>query len=330
LFGAALVAGCQMDGSGLAVDAQVSIDAVDAVNADTDVAHAAVDAAAATGDAACTVVPPLSHWATWPMPDSTAMAGAVTTPSYDLDTPGVVGDRITHLQWQRAVDEASDTWYQAMNHCACLTLGGQTDWRLPTRIELVSLVDVTRQSPSIDPTAFPDTPSEWFWTSSPAADDPTAAWYVAFFDGDTHHQDVTTPYRVRCVRAGATTAPDPRLTVPGDGTATDNATGLTWQTASDPTLLTWSDAAAACAALPPPAGMPAWRLPKAKELETLIDETRFDPAIDETIFPGTGGDSFWASTPLSGQDGFAWFVSFYAGIAYNSPAAEPHRVRCVR
>ncbi|HEY2902497.1 MAG TPA: DUF1566 domain-containing protein [Polyangia bacterium] len=318
------MAGCQMDSSGLAVDAQMSVDAADGIDASVG------DTADAAGDVACAVVAPPGRWALWPMPDSTAGAGAATAPSYDLDVPGVVGDRVTRMQWQRAVDDATYTWAEATDYCACLTLNGQTDWRLPTRIELVSLVDVTRQSPSIDPTAFPDTPSEWFWTSSPAADDPTAAWYVAFFDGDTHHQDVTTPYRVRCVHAGATTAPDPRLTVPGDGTATDNATGLTWQAASDPTLLTWSDAAAACAALPPPAGAPAWRLPKAKELETLIDETRFDPAIDETIFPGTGGDSFWASTPLSGQDGFAWFVSFYAGIAYNSPTAEPHRVRCVR
>ena len=285
--------------------------------------------AAPTDGAACVVRPPPSRYATWPMPDSTS-ADPARAPSYDLTTAGVVVDRVTGLAWQRAVDAGPYTWQQAAAACACLALGGRRDWRLPTRIELVSLVDVARSTPAIDGAAFPDTPPEWFWTSSPAADQPGAAWYVAFFDGDAHEMDVETPYRARCVRSDASPPPAHRFVAGDDGTVADTATGLTWQRAPDDAPRTWSDAAAACAALRLGSGAAAWRLPTAKELQTLIDESRADPAIDPDAFPETPADSFWAASPLAGQDGFAWFVSFHSGVAYNSPIESPHRVRCVR
>ena len=306
-------AGCHPDAAGTVADGEV--------------ARAPDGAADASGG--CAVVAPSSHWATWPMPDSTSTVTA-SAPSYDVGVTGVVSDRVTGLTWQRAVSADSYGWAAAADHCACLRLAGHDDWRLPTRIELVSLIDVRRQSPAIDPSAFPDTPGEWFWTSSRAADDPAAAWYVAFFDGDTHHMDVETPYRVRCVRVDEAAVPARRAVVRDDGTVVDAATGLTWQRTADPALRTWSEAGAACAGLGSDGGASSWRLPTAKELQTLIDETRVDPAIDLTAFPDTTGDSFWTSSPLAGQDGYAWFVSFYAGVAYNSPTAEPHRARCVR
>jgi hypothetical protein len=307
------VGGCRQGGAGMAADGGI----------------AQAPDGAAEADDGCAVVAPASRWAGWPMPDSTSLSTA-TAPSYDVGAADVVVDRVTGLTWQRVVSADSYGWSEAADHCACLTLAGHDDWRLPTRIELVSLIDVRRQSPAIDPLAFPDTPSTWFWTSSPAADVPGAAWYVAFFDGDTHHMDVETPYRARCVRAGAAAVPAPRTVVRNDGTLVDTATGLTWQRAPDPTLRTWSEAGEYCASLGADGGATSWRLPSAKELQTLIDETRVDPALDPTAFPDTTGDSFWTSSALAGQDGYAWFVSFYAGVAYNSPIGEPHRVRCVR
>ncbi|HXI58807.1 MAG TPA: DUF1566 domain-containing protein, partial [Polyangia bacterium] len=313
---------CRVDRQGIAdIDATADPEA----GAET----AAVDGGAPGDDAgACVMKEPPSRWATWPMP-------VVGMTDYDVGTPGVVVDRVTHLTWERDVAADSFTWAEAGARCACLDLAGHDDWRLPTRIELVSLIDVTRQSPAIDRTAFPDTPSEWFWTSSPAADDPVSAWYVAFFDGDTHHMDQATAYHVRCVRSepSPTGAPMPAepTVVRDDGTVLDVATGLTWQRAPDPTPRTWSEAAAACAGLPvdsQPGDARPWRLPDVKELQTLIDESRADPAIDPVAFPDTPSESFWASTPLAGQPGFAWFVSFHNGVAYNSQVEAPHRVRC--
>jgi hypothetical protein len=249
-----------------------------------------------------------------------------TAPSYDTTTPGVAVDRVTGLSWQRIVGPELLDWKGAQAVCACLVLGGRDDWRLPSRIELVSLVDFTRQDPALDPVIFPDTPHEWFWSSSRvAAADPPAAWYVAFFDGDTHHAELDVPYRVRCVRGAAAAAP--RFSARGDGTVADAATGLVWQQGATAGR-TWDEARATCATLPLAGGR--WRLPDMKELQTIIDESRADPAVDQTLFPETASEGFWAATPLADTPSAAWFVSFAAGIAYNSRVDHLYNVRCVR
>jgi hypothetical protein len=63
------------------------------------------------------------------------------------------------------------TWDDAKTYCADSTHGGYDDWRLPTAIELVSLVDFTIASPgpTIDATAFPGALGNLHWTASPLA-----------------------------------------------------------------------------------------------------------------------------------------------------------------
>lgn len=56
----------------------------------------------------------------------------------------------------------------------------QTGWRLPNVKELASIVDRSRVSPAADPVAFPGTPPEWTWTSTPYAGEPQHAWVVGF------------------------------------------------------------------------------------------------------------------------------------------------------
>jgi hypothetical protein len=141
------------------------------------------------------------EWAQWPMPNPTS-AGLPNAQSYDTNSfVGVVIDQVTGLQWQRAVDEKSYSWEDAISFCRDLTFGGG-GWRLPTRIELVSLVDYTSPNPVIDMNAFPETPSDYFWTSSPFAGDATAAWNVnfKFSSGIVEKSDNNKPHRVRCVR----------------------------------------------------------------------------------------------------------------------------------
>jgi hypothetical protein len=62
-------------------------------------------------------------------------------------------------------------------------LCGYGDWHLPSKDELVGIVDLTRSDPSINPTFFPNTPSSYFWSGSPSADSSNAAWLVSFYDG---------------------------------------------------------------------------------------------------------------------------------------------------
>ena len=93
-------------------------------------------------------------------------------------------------------------WVEALLYCEGLTWGGQTDWRLPNVRELSSIVDDQRSSPAIDPQVFPQTPSEWFWTSTPVFGAGSSAWRVNFDYGNVSSYDVTYEYAVRCVRGG--------------------------------------------------------------------------------------------------------------------------------
>jgi L-lactate utilization protein LutB len=91
-------------------------------------------------------------------------------------------------------------------------LGGG-HWRLPTKIELESIVDETWTMPAIDPQAFPNTPTAGagFWTASRSLFQPTQLtvvlqggewiWCVFFDDGRTNVVNIPgSSALVRCVR----------------------------------------------------------------------------------------------------------------------------------
>lgn len=117
--------------------------------------------------------------------------------SYDTSAGnGTVFDNVTGLRWQRGV--ATDlTWFQAKTYCQELHVG-DTNWRLPTTVELKTLVDYDTSSPAIDSTAFPKTPSEWFWATE-TRHSPGAAWVIYFLDGFVEYTAQTNTYAVRCV-----------------------------------------------------------------------------------------------------------------------------------
>jgi hypothetical protein len=128
-------------------------------------------------------------------------AGAPNLASYTENGDGTVTDNVTGLMWQKAVAAGTYNWAQAKAYCPTLTLAGYHDWRLPTRIELVSLVDFGRSFPAIDTSYFPSTPSDWFWSSSPLAGSSSDAWGVDFPYGSTYSVAVFNSANVvRCVR----------------------------------------------------------------------------------------------------------------------------------
>ncbi|MCX8520221.1 MAG: DUF1566 domain-containing protein, partial [Rhodoferax sp.] len=60
-------------------------------------------------------------------------------------------------------------------------LCGYTDWRLPTKVELLGIRDADQTSaPQIDKTWFPNTQDGSYWTSSPAGSDPSTATVIYF------------------------------------------------------------------------------------------------------------------------------------------------------
>ncbi|MBI5495969.1 MAG: DUF1566 domain-containing protein [Deltaproteobacteria bacterium] len=117
--------------------------------------------------------------------------------NYTYDAAEVL-DNVTGLIWERDVSgRVTSTWTAATTAATSPCTGG---WRLPTRVELVSLLDFTRAPPTIDTAAFPDTPGDCFWSSSLAAGSSNRAWYVRFGGGATVDSSVDTLCLVRCVR----------------------------------------------------------------------------------------------------------------------------------
>ena len=65
------------------------------------------------------------------------------------------------------------------------------------------------------------------------------------------------------------------------------------------------------------------------ELRTIVDQTVYGPAINQTAFPSTP-TWFWTSSPYAGSSGDAWGVGFYNGYSYYDDVGLYNRVRCVR
>lgn len=279
------------------------------------------------------------QFADWPMP--VAQPGAQHPPSYDVSMAGVVLDRVTGLMWQRdvaatmsgcsgTVENLGDvcTQPEAERYCDGLELAGISDWRLPTAIELTSLVDETRTAAAIDPMAFPDTPSEWYWSSSTFVGASVAAWEIDFQTGrlEAVRDNAISHNRARCVRSeGAPLASSQRYRIDASAdTVSDQRTGLVWQRTplSDPHDL--AGAKAACAALG--AG---YRLPALKELATLLDPMRISPAIDP-VFAGTRAERFWSASASAASATEGWTVDFAAGHFTTQPVTSIELVRCVQ
>jgi hypothetical protein len=118
-------------------------------------------------------------------------------------------------------------------------------------------------------------------------------------------------------------APAGRYTVSG-GTIYDTRTKLTWQQAPATTTYTWDNAKTYCA-------NSGWRLPRMKELLTIVDYSGGSPAIDQTYFPSTPTGPFWTSSPAQGSATLAWYVDFSSGSAFATlTTSTATYVRCVR
>ncbi|MCX7170413.1 MAG: DUF1566 domain-containing protein [Proteobacteria bacterium] len=81
-------------------------------------------------------------------------------------------------------------------------LCGFTDWRLPSRRELLTLVRPGAENPSIDTRYFPNTEEFGYWSSSTHDQNPDLAWSIYFTYGYPYAYGKQNDYRVRLVRGG--------------------------------------------------------------------------------------------------------------------------------
>jgi hypothetical protein len=108
----------------------------------------------------------------------------------------------TKLEWSHTLTDKCVDYATAEKACAALGEG----WRLPTRAELESILDLTRHKPAADPERFPDMKSDWYWSSTPCAWSSDHAWCVGFGYGnvDDLRRDLSDAFAraVRAVPAG--------------------------------------------------------------------------------------------------------------------------------
>ena len=251
---------------------------------------------------------------------------------------------VTGLNWEDGADSCEEL--NSANGGS--GYAGINTWRLPTVHELITLVDYGKTDPTIDSGHFPDTLSDWYWTSDTHRNQGNA-FSINFDSGNVLWWRKLDPIWVRCVSSS---------------TITDSTTGLTWTkcsmktVSSNPEMDTtpectdthgrgiWEDALAACENLDF-AGRTDWRLPNVTELHSLIDLTqREGEFINPNDFPSIPGTLdnppyYWTSTTYNGLpqspcetvEGCAWYVNFYdgyvEGVKLRSQKDQENYVRCV-
>ena len=145
-----------------------------------------------------------------------ANVGATATPTSDfvVNANGTVAHTPTGLMWKQCNEGKSGvacatgaasylTWANALTTARTSNFAGYTDWRLPSKQELESLVDDRCYSPAINDTVFPGTVPGWTWTSTTYTADPASAWIVDFDDGfSSDDPKASAAYVVRLVRGG--------------------------------------------------------------------------------------------------------------------------------
>ena len=276
-------------------------------------------------------------------------------PASYRDLGEVVHDNVTCLDWQKSPPSGTFTFAAAISYCEELSLGGHDDWRLPTRIEMTSIVDWTK-SASLDPAAFPSPPggfhktaSDWILTIRQigAGAGRDFAWAFNMSDGIVSNAySKATAARLRCVRGnGAGEAPSAPAVAPPDqyrvvasGEVRDNYTGLVWQQGYSSAAMSFDEARGYCTGLGLNGG--TWRLPSVRELATLVDEAQVAPAINRSMFPNTrygSGVWYWASHAARNNPAAAWalnyddgFTGFNAGMSGSWNYFTAAWVRCVR
>ena len=260
---------------------------------------------------------------------------------------GTVVDPLTQIVWQQSPDVPPNrNWSDARAYCDSLALAGQQDWRLPTRTELMSLLDRTKPGSAgmaIDTVVYANAQSLSTWSASPVAGVAGQHWAVRFDNGlpndkIAHPQPDSSFWAVRCVRQAPPVVPlkNRFLAYPAKDIVYDTLTKRMWQrtapiNAADASgSFLWSTAAAYCPNLSQDGD--GWAMPAPFELESLVDLSQaVAPAIDKAAFPATPSTWFWSTQSWNNNTSYMWSVEFTKGqVGQASSVAQKLKVRCVR
>ena len=224
-------------------------------------------------------------------------------PSYQDNGDGTVTDLVTGLIWQKGLVAEKMTYDEAVAGADTCNIGGYSDWRLPTIKELYSLIDFQGVTGLSAETSVPFINTGYFdfrYGDESAGERFIDAQYassteyvgttmngnftifgVNFADGRIKGYGTVIPRRaektfeVKYVRGN----PDYGFNDfedNGDGTVSDASTGLMWTKMDNGSALKWEEALAWVEQRNEEnlLGYNDWRLPNAKELQSIVDYTR--------------------------------------------------------
>ena len=248
-------------------------------------------------------------------------------PSYADNGDATVTDQVTGLMWQQDMGEKL-TFYEAVSLAETMTLGGHNDWRVPTVKELYSLILFTGSNGNMsdESTYVRYIDTEYFeqpfgdlsageriidaqtWSSTEyvgtTMKSDATVFGVNFIDGRIKGypkykpatNNVPNAMYFRFVRGNVNYGRN-ALINNSDGTVTDLATGLMWQQADDGEGRDWENALSYAEQLEL-AGHSDWRLPNAKELQSLVDYSRSPQTTDSPAI-----DPVFSTTEISDPEG---------------------------
>lgn len=277
-------------------------------------------------------------------------------PKYIDNGDGTITDMVTGLMWVKARGPQL-SWQNAMDGAENCRVGGYSDWRAPTIKELYSLIDFNGwvqgteeySTPFIDTDYFEfkfgDTKSgsriidcqDWsstVYVSKTMGNNPTA-FGVNFADGrikgygKIYRRSKDKRY-IRYVR-GNTDYGKNDFVDREDGTIEDKATSFIWQKKDSGKKLNWEQALKYCEDLTL-AGRSDWRLPNAKELQSIVDYSRSpktsNSAAIDPLFSVTEKESYYytSTTHMDGpKPSHAAYVAFGRAIGYFAPPQSSNK-----
>ena len=260
----------------------------------------------------------------------------INPPYFTINGNGTVTDSVTGLMWQQK-DGGEMTIQRAQHYCDTLTLGGYTDWRLPTAHESFSILNHQYANPAVNTTVFTTTPAEYWWTINRQVNDTSKIWVTNAGGGIGNHPEIETVSaggtKIFDTRAVRDVSPPPAIpnhfTDNGNGTITDNLTTLIWQKIVYADSITWEQALTYADTLTLN-GNTDWRLPNIKELQSINDEGLINPSINRTFFSTMVTNKYWSSSSLPNQPTKAWYLDTQFGITTYDFKTIRHFLICVR
>lgn len=277
--------------------------------------------------------------------------------SYSRDnTNEIVTDNVTGFMWQDDTTGwkpyvTEESWNlqeynntsgdTAVTYCENLTLGGHTDWRLPSLRELQTIIDheTALFIPKTD-SAFNINSSSEFWTSTRSMRFPALVWYVDFGSGEIDRWSAKDNRSVRCVRSDSHTSTYASFSR-SNGIVVDNHTNLQWQddysdNNNNIEYANWLQGINYCENLTL-GGYTDWRLPNKNELVSLHDHRKYLNAFDNIFQYHAGTNYFLTSTTNEDNYNEIYNVEFSEGDvsvcpkedeSFGQPVLYP--IRCVR